>query len=147
VTGLYRLIACCVDDSDAAAGALAESARLAGLAGARLAAVHVVESPEKFIGGRTAFMADPEELARGLREDGRRWLADRVGAVPGAEAAEPVVLQGDPADEVVAWAEASDCDLLVAAAHRRGLARSILGSFTQAVARNAPCPVLVYRAR
>jgi len=65
VTGLYRLIACCVDDSDAAAGALAESARLAALAGARLAAVHVVESPEKFIGGRTAFMADPEELARG----------------------------------------------------------------------------------
>jgi nucleotide-binding universal stress UspA family protein len=147
MTGPYRLIACCVDDSDAATGALAESARLAGLAGARLAAVHVVESPGRFAGGRTAYTADPEELARGLREDGRRWLVERVGAVPGADAAEPVVLQGDPPAEVVAWAEASDCDLLVAAAHRKGLARAILGSFTHAVARDAPCPVLVYRSR
>jgi nucleotide-binding universal stress UspA family protein len=147
VSGLYRLIGCCVDDSEAAAGALAESARLAGIAGARLAALHVVPSGDDFTGGRTAFMPSPDELARGLRDDGRRWLVERLGAVAGTEAAEPVVLQGNPVEEVVAWAEASECDLLVAAAHRRGLARAILGSFTRTVARDAPCSVLVYRLR
>jgi len=107
--------------------------------------VRVVESAGAFSGGVTSRGADPAELAAGLREDGRRALAARVAEVLGAGRAELVVLQGDPPDEVVAWASQAGCDLLVAAAHRSRLARAILGSFTQAVARRAPCPVLVHR--
>ena len=51
MTGLYGLIGCCVDESDAAREALAQAAGLAGVTGARLAALHVVESPGRFSGG------------------------------------------------------------------------------------------------
>ena len=60
---------------------------------------------------------------------------------------EPVVLFGDPPSAVCDWAETSDCDLLVAAAHREGFVRAILGHFTTHLVRHAPCPVLVVRGR
>ena len=147
MTELYRLVACCVDDSDAAREALLQAARLARVTGARLAAVHVVESPGGFSGGRTPYTPDPEELAAELREDGRRRLEGLIASVPDAAGAEPVVLQGDPPEEAVAWAERAGCDLLVTAAHRQGLTRALLGSFSGALVRDAPCPVLVDRRR
>ena len=147
MTGLYGLIGCCVDESDAAREALAQAAGLAGVTGARLAALHVVESPGRFSGGRTPYTPDPDELAGELRKDGRRRLEGIIAAVPEAAAAEPVVLQGDPPEEAVAWAERTGCDLLVTAAHRQGLARALLGSFSGALVRDAPCPVLVHRLR
>lgn len=145
MTELYGLIACCVDDSDAAREALVHAARLARVTGARLTAVHVVDPPGRFSGGRTPYTPDPEELAAELREGGRRRLEGLIASVPEAAAAEPVVLQGDPAEEAVAWAERAGCDLLVTAAHRQGVARALLGSFSGALVRDAHCPVLVNR--
>jgi nucleotide-binding universal stress UspA family protein len=147
-SGPYRLIACCLDDSDAAAAALAESAQLVQGLGARLAVVHVAQTPEQFTGGRTAYMPDPAELAAGLRADGLQMVQQRVATLPDSAQPEPVVLQGDdPAAEVVAWAEREGCDLLVTAAHRRGLVRALLGSFTASLVKDAPCAVLVSRSR
>jgi universal stress protein A len=138
-------VACCLDESAAAEEALGLAAGLAEQAGARLLVLHVVDPPGKFSGGRTALSSDPETLAAQLREDGQHWLEERTTGVPGAE---PVVLQdGDPAEAVCRWAAEADCDLLVAAANRTGLARKLLGSFTGYLAAHAPCPVLITRPR
>jgi universal stress protein A len=55
---------------------------------------------------------------------------------------------GDPAAEIVRWAKGHGPDLLVLGTHgRRGLRRFVLGSVAERVLREAPCPVLVARAR
>jgi nucleotide-binding universal stress UspA family protein len=142
----YRAIACCLDDSPASVTAMRQAAALAELIGARLMAVHVMPDADTFTGGQTAWSAPKETLAGDLLEEGRNWVLSRA-LEGGAPHAEPIVLFGDPPSAVCEWAEGSDCDLLVAAAHREGFVRAILGHFTTHLARNAPCPVLVVRGR
>jgi nucleotide-binding universal stress UspA family protein len=55
-----------------------------------------------------------------------------------------VVLQGgDPAEEILDWARAAGCDVLVVHPRRRGVARVVLGSVAAQIAREAPCPVML----
>lgn len=50
---------------------------------------------------------------------------------------------GSPAEEIVAYAESHDIDLIcISTTGRRGLSRALLGSTTEAVVRRARCPVL-----
>lgn len=54
------------------------------------------------------------------------------------------VLRGDPGPSLCRHAEITNADVLVVGAHDRGLlSRALLGSVTDHVTRNAPCPVLV----
>lgn len=58
------------------------------------------------------------------------------------------VVQGTPAESIMAYARAGDYDLIVMSTHGRGgLARLIYGSVATQVLRAAPCPVLVIRAQ
>jgi nucleotide-binding universal stress UspA family protein len=59
-----------------------------------------------------------------------------------------LVWTGDPGESIVAAAEAEAADLVIVGSHGRGrLGRLLLGSISDYVARHAPCPVLVVRAR
>jgi len=59
-----------------------------------------------------------------------------------------LVWQGDPGDMIVAAAEAEHADMVVVGSHGRGaVGRFLLGSVSEHVVRNAPCPVLVVRPR
>ena len=52
------------------------------------------------------------------------------------------------ADAIVEYAAEHDIDLIVMTTHgRSGLSRMIFGSVAEAVVRNAPCPVLLIRAK
>lgn len=134
----YRHIACCLDDSDAAQRALAEARRLRAFGPGRLTLLHVVEFPLPFAAGFGAWMPNPGELV----DVARRWLTDLAADVPEGET---VVLEGHPAGESCAWAEANAVDLLVCAGHRNLAARLTLGSFAHHVIGHAPCAVLVLR--
>jgi nucleotide-binding universal stress UspA family protein len=142
----YRAIACCIDDAPASLTALRQAAALAELTGARLLAVHVMPDADNFTGGQTIWSTPKETLVGDLAEEGRNWVLSRARE-GGAADAEPIVLFGDPPSAVCDWAETAECDLLVAAAHREGFVRAILGHFTTHLARHAPCPVLVVRGR
>lgn len=101
---------------------------------------------------------DPREL----RLPGGRFLArvDQVRERREAAAQELVqrgrrsgvrvtflVWDGDPAESVVAAAESEGADLVLVGSHGRGpIGRLLLGSVSEYVVRNAPCPVLVARA-
>ena len=58
-----------------------------------------------------------------------------------------LVWTGDPGESIVSAAEAEDVDLVVVGTHGRGtIGRLLLGSVSEHVVRNAPCPVLVIRS-
>jgi nucleotide-binding universal stress UspA family protein len=57
-----------------------------------------------------------------------------------------LVWTGDPGESIVSAAEAESADLVVVGTHGRGtIGRLLLGSVSDHVVRNAPCPVLVVR--
>ena len=57
-----------------------------------------------------------------------------------------VLLDGDPAAEIVRYAQEMNMDLIVMGTHgRTGLQHVLLGSVAEKVVRLAPCPVLTIR--
>jgi nucleotide-binding universal stress UspA family protein len=57
-----------------------------------------------------------------------------------------VVLEGDPASEIVDYARDAGIDLIVMGTHgRSGLERLLMGSVAEKVMREAPCSVLVVK--
>jgi nucleotide-binding universal stress UspA family protein len=138
MTAPYAHIACCIEDSEGSAAALAEARRLRELGPGRLSLVHVASAGVTFGGGPEAPLAE----AVGAYEASRLWLDETASGVPGAEA---VLLEGDPPSAVVEWAGEEGPDLLVAASQRGFLERLLLGSFATYLTRHAPCNVLIVR--
>lgn len=57
------------------------------------------------------------------------------------------VVWGEPAEEILAYQQEKEVDLIVIATHgRRGWQRFVFGSVTEKVVRLASCPVLTIRA-
>ena len=57
-----------------------------------------------------------------------------------------LIWQGEPGESITAAAESEDCDLIVMGTHgRTGFRRSVAGSVSDYVIRNARCPVVVVR--
>lgn len=58
------------------------------------------------------------------------------------------LLRGEPADEIVGYADAMDADMIVVGSRGHGaLASALLGSVSRAILREAQRPVLVVRGR
>jgi nucleotide-binding universal stress UspA family protein len=143
---LHKIV-CAVDFSDASRLALQEAAELAARFAGEVTLVHV-EEPAPFTGadllaaGSGASELHAGELERSLA----RWRAEaaRLSGRP----AHSQLLSGAPVAELVRFAEAHGADLVVVGTHGRGgLAHLVLGSVAEAVARRAPCPVLLARPR
>lgn len=65
----------------------------------------------------------------------------------GLSSVQASVLEGDPADVIVEYADERDVDAIVLGTHgRRGLDRVLLGSVAEAVVARAPVPVIVARS-
>ena len=57
------------------------------------------------------------------------------------------VLLGNPAEEIAAYAENEDCDLIIMASHgRSGISRWAYGSVADKVFRSSPVPILMVKA-
>jgi nucleotide-binding universal stress UspA family protein len=57
-----------------------------------------------------------------------------------------LIWHGDPGESISAAAEAERCDLIIVGTHgRTGFQRSLAGSVSDYLIRNAPCPVVVVR--
>jgi nucleotide-binding universal stress UspA family protein len=100
---------------------------------------------------------DPHELRQESQRTGLRWdqVRDRRQAAaqelvvrgrPTGLDVTVLVWTGDPGESIVAAAEAEGADMIVVGTHGRGpIGRLFLGSVSEHVVRNAPCPVLVAR--
>lgn len=146
---MYDRILVPIDDSPTAQRVLAEAAQLAKLAGACVRLLHIVnpvahtrgfERPQTYL---QDILPAVEQAGAALLEQARAQL---VAQGVQAETALVQSLDARVAQIVVEQAGQWGADLIVLGTHgRRGVARMLLGSDAEQIARTAPVPVLLVR--
>lgn len=108
--------------------------------GAKLLIVHV-EEPTVAYGGGIAYYGVPDP---GIEE--QRRMLEKLVPADARVAHEHHLISGAPADAIVRFAQQEGVDLIVISTHgRTGLRRALMGSVSEAVVRQAHCPVLTLR--
>ena len=110
---------------------------------AELHLAHVIEPPAQ------PNLIREEPLVSGeIQEDYQNQIIQRLKDMVPEEAAnwctpQTSVLQGQPYDELVKYADTRDIDMIILGVRGHGLVKTLLlGSTTDRVVRNSPCPVL-----
>jgi len=139
--GGIRRILLATDLSPASDGAAEQALDLARDLRADLLAVSVIdEGGDRSTGSGplARIRSDREVAAQGLVAKGRSRGVD----------VQFLIWDGDPGQSIVDAAVAEQVDLVVVGSHGRGaVGRFLVGSVSDYVVRNAPCPVLVVRSR
>lgn len=143
----FRKILAATDLSDASDEALRRAVRLAKALGAALVTAHVV--PDR-VGSQPIFPQDASGAASGLPGLHKRAMQELVErtVAAGAEAGsfEVVVLDGDPADTILAHAKTWGADLVVVTPTGKGaVAQALLGSVATKVLTESSSSVLLAR--
>ena len=138
----FKQIICPVDFSESSVRALAYAAAVARWYSAQLTVLHVVPTFEAMQVrgdvGEPVRIVSPMPREQVLDEMSRSLNLAALSADVTA-IAEP----GDPQTTIVDQAISRSADLIVVGTHgRRGFKRLLLGSVTEAILREAPCPVL-----
>ena len=119
------------------------AAHLADRPGAKLTIIHVpvtiALTYAEFV--LPADIANFDGQIEALAEEQLRTWVNRH--IDDADSVNIVIRPGAPAEVVCDYASREDVDLIVMGTHgRTGIRRAVLGSVTEKVIRNAPCPVL-----
>jgi nucleotide-binding universal stress UspA family protein len=137
----------CTDGSDAAVAALEAGLAVLGPA-ERIVIVTVLEPGDPTLVTGTGMAAgvmsphDFDQLQRD-REAGAQAALDRVRADLGLADAEALIVTGSPGHTICELAETLPASVVVMGTRGRGgIRRAVLGSVSDHVVRNAPCPVL-----
>jgi nucleotide-binding universal stress UspA family protein len=133
------------DGSDSAHEALEFGLELAEEQGAAAVIVHV--APALDVLAFTSFAIAPPKVPHVLSDKDREPLeeAARIAAENGVEA-KTELLTGEPVDEIVAFADMIDADLIVVGSRGHGMfASALLGSVSRGVLHESHRPVLVVR--
>lgn len=135
-----------VDFGDSSLEALRQGRSLAHAVGAELAVCHVLPAPADISFLFTDRETENTVELTGEEEAARRALVAHARTHLGLELTEVFVERGAAYAEIVRRAELWGADYIVLGSHgRRGLARAVLGSVAERVARHAHCSVLVAR--
>jgi universal stress protein A len=138
-------ILCPTDFSPHTEAALKYASALAAESGATLIIAHVDEyrDASAALGEAALVYADP--LGMEDRSEIRRKL-EAIRPTNSRVVYEHRYLEGGPIHEIVAFAEREHVDLVVMGSHgRTGLARLLMGSVAEGVARRAMCAVLIVK--
>ena len=143
------------DGSDQANAALAAGVRLVGVPSALLI-VNVVPAadPSVLVGsghaGPVMSLPEKQELLATRDEDARAVLDAAIGflaPITSGALVETEVLAGDPGEEICRRAaEGGVAGIVLGTRGQGGLKRALLGSVSDHVVRNAPCPVITVNA-
>ncbi|WP_440955108.1 universal stress protein [Methanosarcina sp. Mfa9] len=144
-TGTYNRVMIATDGSELGRKAVHNGIEIARLSGAKVYAVYVVTS-----GGRSAMPKDAgwekamKEHLRTEGEDATSFIEEK-GKSAGVKV-ESVILEGNPGDELVKFADKNDIDLVVMGTQgKSGVQRFLLGSVAENVVRHSKNAVLVVR--
>ena len=128
------------DFSEASRAALQLATALARDANAALLICHV--TPPEFVYGAD----EMDAVAVPFENPGVRQLLDQTRPDDPQVVYEHHLLVGNPAEEIVRFAEDQQVDLIVIGSHgRTGAKRLVMGSVAEAVVRKAACPVLTIK--
>jgi nucleotide-binding universal stress UspA family protein len=145
---MFQRILIPLDSSSLAELALAPAYRLAQTARGEILLVHVL--PPDFglaPGEMTGYGVLRLEMTgeRG-RQAAQSYLENVQAAKPAGVTVRNIIAEGDPAETIVDTAATERADLIAMSSHGySGLMRWMLGSVTERVLQDAPCPVLVSR--
>lgn len=128
------------DFSEPSHAALRLATALARDAGATLLICHVM--PPEFVFGAD----EMDAVAVPFENPGVRQMLVETRPDDPQIACEHHLLVGNPADEIVRFAEDQEAGLIVLGSHgRTGAARLLMGSVAEAIVRKATCPVLTIK--
>jgi nucleotide-binding universal stress UspA family protein len=140
-----------LDGSEISEAILGHATQLGSRFGAAYHLLRVVPSPKQFASSyppdlieanRERILRETEEAKEYLKSQGERLRT------AGVTVEERVLTGGQPAHDILAEAQAADCDFIAISAHGRGrLARALLGSTSDKVVRGTHLPILLYRAK
>lgn len=138
----YENVLVTTDGSGGVQDSVTQALDIAERANATVHALYVVDDSVR---RRVAAAAWPSD---DLRVEAENAVASIGGAASRAGLdAETEIREGTPADEILAYVDEHDVDLVVMGTHgRTGPERAVLGSTTERVLRRADVPVLVVRA-
>lgn len=139
----YEKILIATDGSENARNATSYALGLAKTSGAELYTVYVISNVDLYAGIRDVawaesmnehFLKEGEEANKEVFEEGK---------AAGIEV-KPFILEGNPGEEIVDFAEANDIDMIVMGTRgKTGVNRFLLGSVADKVVRHSKKPVLV----
>lgn len=148
-TGAYRRILIATDDSECSKKALQHGHDLAGIMGASVALIHVIEptSPTNYgadplMGQQPIIIPETTEI----QEESSKTLLDEISKRFQDTAEEVFTFSriGSPKQEILSVANEWGADLIIMGTHgRTGFDHFISGSVSEGVTRRANCPVLV----
>lgn len=161
MTVSYQRILVPLDGSERAVAALSHAETIAKLAGAQVHLIQVIPNAAMLISetavsspGMGLPTVDPylsasqyESVEAALRQEAKTLLDSSVAQLRAKGIpAEAVLIEGTPADGILAYAKENQIDLIVMSTHgRTGLARLVFGSVAENVLHQATCPVLLVR--
>lgn len=133
-----------VDGSGPSKRAVAKAAYLAGLSGAKLTLVNVVDLNKQ--------ISTFEQVSTGgyvpseLKEEGYQLLAELMHEVPPTVKAKALVEIGAPGETVVEMCEEQKFDLIVIGSRGQdAIQRLVMGSVSEYVMHHSTCPMLVVK--
>lgn len=145
-----KTIVAAVDFSNATEGVLALAGRLAGLSGAALHLIHIIEPEPSY----TAYGFTPDEFpalhayqAEAKRRAGVKLgeLLEKMKTAHAASVAETI--EGSPVHAILEYAGKTNADLVVLGSHgHTAIGALLIGSVAEGLVRKAKVPTLVVPA-
>ncbi len=145
---IFRNIMVATDGSESAKKAVDSAIKIAKLNNAKLYAVHVIAPGEILV-----TQHDPRDvewnkkMKEHLEAQGREatHYVETSGKIADVKV-EPAILEGNPADEIIKFAEEKDIELIVMGTlGKTGIQKFLLGSVAENVIRHSKQPVLIVR--
>lgn len=131
-----------VESAKSASPAVEMAAEIAKARGAKIILLHVVEEMPAYVSVHL-----PAELRKNAAAAAREDM-NAVAKAYGLDGkADIVVREGNPAADILDFAEDTGVDMIVMSSHDPGIADYLLGSVAARVVRHAHCSVLVVRPR
>ena len=138
------------DGSEEAELATRAAVELANSTGSELHVVYVEPLPDFMKKNAAGTPGYDLELYEKIEEEGRETLRKLVWRVKvaGGTVADSHLRMGAVAEEIVAFADELEVDLIIVGSRGlRGIRRVLAGSVSESVFRNARCPVMAVRAK
>ena len=133
------------DGSEHATRAAEHGAALARAFGASLHVIAVIDT--RTAGGPFSGDDLADETLDRMTADAEETVAAITDAVDAPEAIQTTIRKGDPVEEICAYRDDHDVDLIAMGTHgRTGVGRYLAGSVTESVVRQADVPVFTVRA-
>ncbi len=139
----FKTILCPTDFSEDSYLALGYARRFAEISQGKILLPHIIHVPTESLYDEHGRWQSSDRIEQ------RAWdLLQKVREeyLPDVPDVEPIVIWGNPVEELTRLAKERSVDLLVISTHgRTGLRYLLMGSVAENLIRLAPCPVLVVR--